>query len=148
MPAANLLERTVDALLVRAVPGENRCALAPLLRRRGDEQVLDADVIVVQAFRLLLRGVEHRHRAGRRADLGRGVGQLGRCVERTHHVVLDALHVDLQPLKHLDWHAIRVVKQGQDNVLNVPLGVAHGAQQIVGAAYGLLRLLGEVVLLE
>ena len=87
--AADLLEGAVDALLGDARFGEEAGGAALLVVGDGDEQVLDADVLVLEPLGLGVGDFEHAHDFGRGVDLDdvvlelrhrrRGPGRRGRA---------------------------------------------------------------------
>ena len=87
MPRA-LLEGGVDALLRELVLGEDRRRLAVADVGDGDQQVLDADELILEPVGLGVGGLEELDDARGGVDLHHVVGQLRRLVE----VALDTRH--------------------------------------------------------
>ena len=77
--AADLLQRAVDALLVDAALAQDARRLALALVGDRDQQVLDADELVLEALGLGVRRLEHAHDARRRVDLHDVVASFGAC---------------------------------------------------------------------
>ncbi len=144
--AAHFLERAVDALLIDVELPQDARRVALALVGDGDEQVLDADVLVLEALGLGVRRLQHADDARCRVDLHDVVAELRRPLEDFRDTGADVCGVDAHPPDELRSQAIRMLEERQEDVLDVPLGVALLADDLLGGGEHLLRLLGESVL--
>ena len=89
------------------------------------QQVLDADELVLQALGLGVGGLEHAHDARRRVNLHDVVAELRRLAQRVGDLLLRSTSASTPSLlEDLPGEAVRVLQQRQQDVLDVPLGVA------------------------
>ena len=144
--AADVLEGAVDALLVDVVLVENAGGIAVALLGDGDEEVLDADVLVLEALGLGVGGFEHLDDARRRVDLHDVVGELRRFRERVGDARGEGANVDAHGGEDASGEAVLVLEEGEEDVLDVPLGVALGADHLLRGCEDLLCLLCESIL--
>ena len=147
-PAPHPLERLVSPLLVHAMTHHDARGLALLVRKRRDEEVLGAYVLVAETLRLILRDLQQRQRAGRRVYL---IGLIGesRCLgESRLNLGADSAGIHAKLPQHLYGDAPFVLEQREHDVLHVPLRVLEAAHDVIARADNVLRLFREVVLLE
>ena len=144
--AAHLAQRGVDALPGDAVLLEDRRRLAVAHVGDGDQQVLDADELVLEAVGLAVGGVEQPDDAGGRVNLHHVMAELGRAVEVAADAGGERLHVDAQLAQHLARDALGRLGDGEEDVLDVPLRVPLLAHELLRGLQDGLRLLREPVL--
>ena len=144
--AAHVLERAVDALLVDLELAQHARRVAVALVGDGDEQVLDADVLVLQALGLGVRGLEHLDDARGGVDLHDVVGELRRLRERVGDARREGADVDVHGGEDAAGESVVMLEQREEDVLDVPLGVALRAHHLLGGCEHFLCLLGESIL--
>ncbi len=144
--AAHLLERLVDALLVDAGLAQDARGLAVALVRDRDQDVLDADVLVLEALGLGVRRLQHAHDARRDVDLHALARGLRRAAEHAGDAVADLVRGHAELVEDAPGQAVLVGQQGQEYVLDVPLRVTLLAHVLLRFGQHLLRLLCEPVL--
>ena len=141
--AANLHEGLVHLFLVDAVGLENGGGFALLLQCGGNQDVLGADVFVVEAFGFQA-GVVHQS--------SHPWGAVYLCALRCHlggtfqgpcELVAQRISRDSHLAENLHGQAVFDLEQGQQDVLHVPLAVAVLPYQFLGTGDGLLGLFGE-----
>ena len=165
--AAVLLERLVGRLgrgrgdALRAADGGQRLEEAvmrdavllqdPPRRRVGlehrQQQVLDGDVLVVEALGLLLGAIEQQPEAARDGDLLAlaRTGDAGPALERLLDGLAQRVDVHLGAHQQPRHEPVVLVEQREQQVLDVDLGVPVAQRLGLGVVQGLLALLGELV---
>ncbi len=114
----------------------------------GEHDVLDRDVLVLQALRLALRAVQQVAQpagdvdlAGRRAGTGHARTALEVLVERGDQ----GPGVDVRALEQAAHQPFGLLEQREQQVLDVDLGVAVAKGLRLCVVQGFLRLLGQLV---
>ena len=122
------------------------CRAGRILVEHRQQHVLDRDVLVAQAAGLLQRAVEQLveaardvHLPRRRARAGHARPALEVALERLAH----GLVVHLGPREQARDQAVALVEEGQQQVLDVGLGVAEPQGLRLRLLDGLLRPLGQ-----
>ena len=147
--AAYAQQGLVDLLLVDAELLEYADRIPAALAGDGDQQVLNADILVVEPVGLPHRRLQHLGHAGRGVDLyaadGRLglVGDLGVVIQHVADTLLHGGHVDVHLLEYLGRQALLLFQQRQENMLDVPHGVAEAADKLLRRPQHLLGLLGK-----
>ena len=144
--AADFTQGAVDGLLVHAQPGQQAGGPALLVVGDGDEQVLDAHVLVREAVGLGVRRLQHPHHLGRGVDLDDLLAQARLAVELGRGEVAQGGAGRAQALQHLLREAALQLGQRQQHVRHRPLAVAAFAHGLLGGRQHLLGLLRETVL--
>ena len=143
--AAHGLEGLVHLLRVDAVDPQHLGRLAGALLDDGDEQMLRADVLVLHAVGFRLGVLEHAGRTRRRIDLRRLVVEARRALQGRGDLGPDGRGVGAHLPEDLCGHALLLLQQGQEQVLQVPLRVAVLPHHLLGGADSLPGSLREVL---
>ena len=125
---------------------EDRRGLAVAHVGDGDQQVLDADELVLEPVGLAVGGVEQPDDARRRVDLHHVVAELRRAVEVAADARRQRLHVDAEFAQHLARDALGRLRDREEDVLDIPLRVPLLAYELLRGLQHRLRLLREPVL--
>ncbi|GBD15067.1 hypothetical protein HRbin25_00955 [bacterium HR25] len=144
--AADVGQGAVDLLAVDAELAQNAPGLAFPLIGHGDEEVVHADVLVLEAPGLGVGRLQQPDDAGRHVELARLVAQPGGAGEGLGHPLSEGLQVHAQLAEHLLGQVAVVGEHGHEDVLHVPLGVTLPAHQLLAGGQHLLGLLRESVL--
>ena len=143
--ATDLLESLVDLLLVDAELPEDAGGGALPLRGGGDEQVLGAYELILEAVGLTLGVFKQMHCPRRGVHLRRLIGHLGATLQDILQSPFHGVHVHAQRLHDLHGKASFQLQQGEHDMFNVPLAVTELPDKLLGGAEHLLGLLCEVV---
>ena len=144
--AAHLLQGAVDALLVDLESRRMRRRFAFALVGDGDQQVLDADVVVLEALCFGLGAVQHGDHTRRDIDLHGVAGNLRPLTQRARDAFDHVFDRHVETVEDLARQAVLVREQGQQYVLDIPLGVTVLSHHLLGGLDRLLGLLCEPVL--
>ena len=135
----------IDLLRVNAKAAEDLGRLAAALLHDADEQVLGADVVVLEAVRLCLGDLQQARGARGRVYLPRLVGQLGYTLQGILQPCSNSGGIHTQFPEDLRRDALLLVQQRQEDVLHIPLRVAVASDQLLGASHDLLGRFCEAV---
>ena len=109
------------------------------------QQVLDANELVLHAPGLILGRAQHLVQSLREVALARGAGDAGQLLEIAAQLRLQLPRVRAQTLHHLGHHALALLQQRVEQVLYVYFAVVVVFRQALSAGDGLLGLLGKTV---
>ena len=144
--AADLLQHLVEPLFLDPELLEDARRVALALVRHRDQDVLDADVVVLQPLGLGVRRLQQAHDARRRVDLHDVVRELRRRLQRAADGLPQLRAVDSQLLEDLGRDPLVVVHQRHQDVLHVPLRVPVTPHHLLRRRQHLLRPLCKPVL--
>jgi len=136
----------VEPLLLDPELLEDARRVALALVRHRDQEVLDADVLVLQPLGLGVRRFQQPHDARRRVDLHHVVRELRRRLQRAPDGLPQLRAVDTQLLEDLGRDPLLVVHQRHQDVLHVPLRVPVLPHHLLRRRQHLLRALCKPVL--
>ena len=121
----------------REQPGRLRVSALP---GDGQQEMLGADVVVVQPLGLAFRRLRHLAQARRRAGLRPPVG-LRLLPEPCPGFLQQPRRLDAQPPQHRRHHAVRLVDQGDEQMLGLDLRMMLPFRELLRGQHRLLRLL-------
>ena len=145
MAAAHPFQGLINPFRVNAELPVDLRRIALRLLDRGDKEMLDADVFVVQMLGFLPGRLQQLLRPGRNVNLLRRRNQLGRRLQQPIQPRLDRFRRNAQLRQDPRRNVLIVRQQGHIDMLHIPLAVAIAAHQLLGVLDGLLRPLGEIL---
>ena len=143
--AADLLEGAVESLGGDAVGADDLRGGAAGVSGQRDQQVLDADVFVVEALGLDVGSLEQLDDSGRDGELDHVVAEFGGGVDGGVGVGAESGAVDVEGVEQVVGQSVLDAGDAGEQVLDVPLGVALLAHELLRGLEQLLGLDGESV---
>ena len=143
--ASNLLEGFVEALGGDAVRADDLGCGSTGVAGEGDQEVLDADVLVVESLSLDVGTLQELHDARRHGELDDVVTEAWRGVEHGVGVRAEAGAVDTEGVEQVVGQSVVDAGDAGEQVLDVPLRVTLLAHELLGCFQQLLGLVGESI---
>ena len=130
---------------VHARVGQHLCGNALLLAEKAKQQVLRADVAVIELARLAHGELEHLLRARCIREIGTG-GLTGfPLLHRLFDLLLDVVQLDVEVLEHRRCDALALANQAKQNMLGPHVFVVEPRGLLAGHRKDFPHPLGEVV---
>ena len=145
MPATYLLERLIYGFLRNAVFGEQACGGVLRILRQSDQEVLCADVVVLQALGFRLCAVQQAAYARGLVYLVGWLARLGRLLQYGVKALAQLRDVGANLREYIGGNALLLFEQCHKHMFGVPLRVAITLYNLLGFVQDLSGCVCEFV---